>query len=65
MGMLVFDFIRDNALNVLFESAFRKTVIIQFFALPPDNNKDMHGTFATRFPRFLAAFVPFGTFATM
>ena len=25
----------------------------------------MHGTFATRFPRFLAAFVPFGTFATM
>ena len=24
----------------------------------------MHGTFATRFPRFLAAFVPFGTFAT-
>ena len=38
--------------------------------LPNNNNnnnniKDMHGTFATRFPRFLAAFVPFGTFATM
>ena len=24
----------------------------------------MHGTFATQFPRFLAVFVPFGTFAT-
>ena len=30
-----------------------------------NNNKDMHGAFATQFPRFLAAFVPFGTFATM
>ena len=30
-----------------------------------NNNKDMHGTFATRLPRILAAFVPFGTFATM
>ena len=30
-----------------------------------NNNKDMHGTFATWFPQFLAAFVPFGTFATM
>ena len=30
-----------------------------------NNNKDMHGTFATQFPRFSAAFVPFGTFATM
>ena len=30
-----------------------------------NNNKDMHGTFATQFPRFLAAFVPSGTFATM
>ena len=30
-----------------------------------NNNKDMHGAFATQFPRFLVAFVPFGTFATM
>ena len=30
-----------------------------------NNNKDMHGTFATQFPRFLVAFVPFGTFAMM
>ena len=30
-----------------------------------NNSKDMHGTFATQFPRFLAAFVTFGTFATM
>ena len=30
-----------------------------------NNNKDMHGTFAIQFPRFLAAFVPSGTFATM
>ena len=30
-----------------------------------NNNKDMHGTFATQFPRFLAAFVASGTFATM
>ena len=30
-----------------------------------NNNKDMHGTFATQFPRFFAAFVPFVTFATM
>ena len=30
-----------------------------------NNDKDKYGAFATQFPRFFAAFVPFGTFATM
>ena len=30
-----------------------------------NNNKDMYETFPTQFPQFLAAFVPFGVFATM